>query len=84
MTDHDLIKQLREMQTDGAIMDLILECDIDLLLSIAEAFQPGDAEGLELLIKWLDAMQKESDFVVSPDIMQILVRLQTAAERLEE
>ena len=64
-------------------MIINLRNNADLLLSIAEAFQPGDANGLELLIRWLDAMQKESDFAISPHLMQILVRLQAAAERLE-
>lgn len=47
----------------------------DLLLSIAEAFQPGDAE----LMKWaLD----ETEDTGSP-IRKMLHRLQAAAERLE-
>lgn len=81
MTGHEIIKQLREMQTNGAIMDLIMESDIDLLLSIAEAFRPGDALLLTRVATivgqsaWCKKYQKEYG---------MLTRLQAAAARLEE
>lgn len=48
-------------------------------LAVLECFREGDAASFQALIGWLDAMQKSSDFVISPMFMQMLVRHQKAA-----
>ena len=47
-------------------------------------FRQGDADGLSLLIEWLDAMQKSSGFVISPELMQLLIRYRGMARAMEE
>lgn len=54
------------------------------MLEILGCFQEGDASGIKLLIAWLDEMQKNSDFSISPDHMQRLRRLQKAATLMEQ
>ena len=64
-----------QCEHDTANLIIEMRNNADLLLSIAEAFQPGDAE----LMKWaLD----ETEDTGSP-IRKMLHRLQAAAERLE-
>lgn len=52
-------------------------------IAVLGYFREGDAAGFHALIAWLDAMQKSSDFVISPDHMQRLKRLQKAASLME-
>ena len=54
------------------------------LLEVLSGFQEGDANGLGVLIEWLDSMQKSSDFVIHPEIMQLLIRHRDEARGLED
>jgi len=53
------------------------------MIEVLSCFREGDAAGFHALIEWLDAMQKESDFVISPTFMQMLIRHQKAASLME-
>jgi hypothetical protein len=75
------VNEQRKTELDKAIK--LLE-DAQVMLDVLKRFEKGDAEGLNTLIKWLDAMQKNSDFFISPEHMQRLVRLQEAAQKMEE
>ena len=54
------------------------------LLEVLSGFQEGDANGLGVLIEWLDSMQKSSDFVIHPEIMQLLIRHRDMSRNMEE
>ena len=80
-------KKLRELERSPARSLQYfakLTTDAPAMIDVLESFREGDAAGLHLLIEWLDAMQKSSDWVISPDIMQVLVRLQKAASLMEQ
>jgi len=53
------------------------------LLDALSGFEDGDANGINKLIEWLDAMQKSSDFVISPELMQLLIRHRSMARKME-
>lgn len=80
MTSHDIVKQLRILRStpgkQGTYARLADSSD-DLLLSVAEAFQPGDAERLDYAARYLDSTNCPAQCI------DAVRRLQVAAERLE-
>jgi len=53
------------------------------LLDVLSGFKEGDENGINRLIEWLDSMQKSSDFVISPELMQLLIRHRSMARKME-
>jgi len=92
MTLIDRVQELRELfaipkwggEQSYQYRRLALSHEIEPLVDVLSGFQEGDANGLGVLIEWLDSMQKSSDFVIHPEIMQLLIRHRDEARGLED
>ena len=86
MTGHETVQNLRELEHSGKELQRFAALNeaAGLLLSVARAFQPGDAKILDCIKNDYETLAETGVIDHAPKIvLDMLARLQAAAERLE-